>query len=132
MKTPSLLLTAALALSIAAPLAAFAQQAPPADAPSPGAHMHHHGYGFMHGMHGVNLSDQQKTQIHQLVQQYRQSHPEGSQPDPAARKQLRTQIMNVLTPAQQAQVKANMEKMRAEHEHGEQSESPAPAPQTTP
>jgi Spy/CpxP family protein refolding chaperone len=123
MKTPSLFLCAALALSFGAPLGAYAQQAPNVPASPPQDTMQHrHGHGFMRMLHGVNLSDQQKTQIHQLMQQYRQAHPEGNQPDPQARKQLRDQVMGVLTPQQQAQVKANIAQMHANR----------PEPQATP
>jgi Spy/CpxP family protein refolding chaperone len=104
-----------------APIAACAQQAnqPPApgtQAQSPGQWQGRHGrhgrHGFMRMMRGVNLSDQQKTQIRQIVQQFRQSHPRGSRTDPQARRQareqLRRQIMNVLTPAQRSQVQKNL------------------------
>ena len=77
----------------------------------------------MHGaLRGVNLSDQQKTQIKQIMDQFRQAHPRGSAPDPQARQQLRQQIMNVLTTDQQAQVKANFQQMRQRHQ--EQGETP--------
>jgi Spy/CpxP family protein refolding chaperone len=70
----------------------------------------------MRMLQGVNLTDQQKAQIRQLMTNYRQAHPQGSQPDPQARKQLHEQIMSILTPAQQAQVRANMERMHSEHQ----------------
>jgi len=68
----------------------------------------------MRALRDLNLSAQQQAQIQQLVQQYRQAHPRGSNPDPQARKDLRTKIMAVLTPAQQAQLKAEMKKRRSE------------------
>lgn len=62
---------------------------------------------------GVNLSDQQKSQMKQIMQQFRQAHPEGSRPDPQARQQLRRQMMNILTPQQRTQVEQNMQQARA-------------------
>ena len=55
----------------------------------------------------LNLTDQQRTQIRQLTQQYRQAHPWGSASDPQAREELHQQILNVLTPEQRAQLKPN-------------------------
>jgi Spy/CpxP family protein refolding chaperone len=68
-------------------------------------------YGRM--LDGITLSDQQREQIQALMAQYRQAHPRGSQPDRQARQQLMQSIRNVLTPAQQAQLDANMARMRA-------------------
>ncbi len=68
-------------------------------------------------MRAIALTDQQKAQIHQLIEQYRQSHPRGSAPDPEARRQLHEEIHNVLTPQQQAQL---------------QQSFASPAPVTTP
>lgn len=133
MKHRSLFLTLALACAVAIPSIASAQQAPPApaSAPATGEHEHHH-HGMMHRMlRGVTLTAQQKTQIKQLVSQYRQAHPEGSQPDPQAHKQLQDSIFHVLTPAQQAQVKANMAQMHNGH-HPDRDDTSAPAPQPTP
>jgi Spy/CpxP family protein refolding chaperone len=55
---------------------------------------------------GLNLTPAQKAQIKQIRQQYRAAHPCGSPPDRAARAQMRQQILNVLTPAQRAQLQA--------------------------
>ena len=136
MKTRSLLLSLALTLSVAAPLAASAQQAPaPAGPSAAGEHMHHHGMMMHRLFQGVNLTAQQKTQIQQIITQFHQQHPQGSEPDPQAREAVHAQIMNVLTPQQQAQVKANMAKM---HDHRDRDRDrdndapPAPAPQATP
>lgn len=52
----------------------------------------------------LGLSDQQKTQIQGLIDQYRQTHPQGSPRDPQAMQTLRSQINAVLTPAQQQQL----------------------------
>ena len=131
MKTRSLLLSLALTFSAAAPLIASAQQAPAPPAAA-GQHMHEHGM-MMHRMfRGVNLTAAQKTQIQQLMTQFHQQHPKGSQPDPQARKAMHDQIMNVLTPAQQAQVKANMAQMHDRAGHPDHDGDAAPAPQATP
>ncbi len=74
---------------------------------------------------GINLTDQQRTQVTQLMQQYRDKHPKGSTPDPAGRKALRQQMMNVLTPDQQAQVKQNMSQMRERRAEPAPTASPA-------
>lgn len=132
----SLIVPAAAAAALIIPVAVFAQQAPPAPstAASPGGQRwqgsgHRHGGGMMRMFRSLNLTQQQQSQIQQIVQQFRQSHPEGSQPDPQARQQMRTQIMNVLTPQQQAQLKQRMEQMRQEHMQHESSE---PEPDSTP
>ncbi len=80
---------------------------------------------MMRMLKGINLTDQQRTQVHQLTQQYRDKHPQGTAPDPAGRKALREQIMNVLTPDQQAQVKQNMSQMRERRAEPAPTASPA-------
>lgn len=126
------LIPAAFAAAVLIPAGAFAQQtADPAPAASAapgqwGGHRHH--AGFMRAMRGLNLTDQQKTQIKQLVQQFRQAHPRGSQPDPEARKQLRQQILGVLTPAQQAQLKTNMQHMRDQYRNSPPQPQGSPQP----
>lgn len=111
----SVLLPAAFAAAIALPAIAGAQQstapvAPPHGAMNCGAGMEHHGNG-MNPMRGINLSPQQRAQIKALHEQFRAAHPCGSPPDPQARRQLRQQVMNVLTPQQRAQFEANMQQM---------------------
>jgi Spy/CpxP family protein refolding chaperone len=121
-----LLLVGTLAVSLLGPAAGFAQQAQPQSgtvtgsdsAPStqgaPGAQGGHgHGMGFMRAMNGITLSDAQKQQIQQLQGQFQQTHPQGSAPDPQARKQLRQSVLNVLTPDQRTQFQKNMAQMRA-------------------
>src|SRR5215469_13721536 len=113
MKLSPFLLSGALAIAIGLPVAGCAQQSPAQSQPGAqqqGAFGHHR--GGMRFLQGVNLSDQQKQQIKTIMDQYRQAHPAGSQPDPNARKQMRDQIMNVLTPDQRTQVQANMEKAK--------------------
>ncbi|HET9031105.1 MAG TPA: hypothetical protein VFN49_13115 [Candidatus Aquilonibacter sp.] len=134
MKVTPFLLSGALAVAIGLPIAGFAQQVPaqsPPSAPQQGAFGHHHRGGMMHRFKDLNLSDQQKQQIKSLMQQFRQAHPRGSQPDPAARKQLHSQILSVLTPQQQAQLKADRAKWKQERMNRrgaapQASASPAP------
>ena len=58
-----------------------------------------------HGMWmRLNLTDQQRTQIRQLISQYRQAHPRGSPLDPQAKAALHQQLLNVLTPEQRTQL----------------------------
>lgn len=129
----NVLLPAAAAAALILPVGALAQQAPPATA-APGAQQwqgHRGGHrGFMRMFRDLNLSDQQKTQIQSIVQQYRQAHPRGSQPDPQARKQMRDQIMNVLTPQQRTQLQQKMQQMHERHdkEQGEPQTSSTPQP----
>ncbi|HEV7180710.1 MAG TPA: Spy/CpxP family protein refolding chaperone [Candidatus Baltobacteraceae bacterium] len=134
MKISPILLSGALALAVALPVAGFAQQTPaqpPAGAPAAG---HHHNHG-MRMFRGLNLSDQQKAQLQQIRDQYRQSHPEGSAPDRASRKAMHDQMMNVLTPAQQAQLKTNMAQMREHRPAGTGPNgtfAPEPSPTSSP
>ena len=69
---------------------------------------------MMREMRKLNLSSQQQAQIKQIVTQFRQTHPRGTEPSVQDRQQLHQQIMNVLTPAQQAQFKADMQRERQE------------------
>jgi len=67
------------------------------------------GGGMTRMYDSLNLSADQRQKIDALIAQYRQAHPRGSTPDPAARKALRDQIYSILTPAQQSQLRANMQ-----------------------
>lgn len=91
----------ALAAALVIPNAAYAQQAPPPDAAA-GPQQRHFG-GGMHRFQNLNLSDQQKAQIQQIVQNFRQSH-QNQPPTPDERQQLRQQIDAVLTPQQRTQM----------------------------
>ena len=70
----------------------------------------HFAFGWM--MRGLNLTDQQRAKLRQLMQQYRQAHPRGSAFDPKARQQLHAQMLAVLTPQQRAQLKQNLQRMQ--------------------
>lgn len=90
---------------------------------TPGSY-HHHGMGAM--LKTLNLTQQQQEQIKTLISTYRQAHPEGSQPDPAAKEQLHQQILNVLTPEQRT--KLEQEKAQWKQHRMEQGTAPTPAP----
>lgn len=105
----SVLLPAAFAAAITLPAAAFAQQAAVPAAPSTAQCGNHEMHGGQNRFASLNLTAQQKQQIKQIRQQYMAAHPCGSTPDPAARKQMRAQIMNVLTPAQRTQLQQEMQ-----------------------
>jgi Spy/CpxP family protein refolding chaperone len=68
----------------------------------------------------LDLTPQQEDQIKSLIEAYREAHPQGSQPDQAAREQLREEILAVLTPEQRAQLEQEMQQWRDEH-GGQQS-----------
>ncbi|HTV94193.1 MAG TPA: hypothetical protein VMG98_15925 [Verrucomicrobiae bacterium] len=125
MKLHVTMLAGLLAAGLSLPVIAQAQQAPPPPAQS------QQGDWMMHRFSDLNLTDAQKSQIQTLMQNYRQAHPRGSAPDPDARKQLRDQINAVLTPDQQAQLKADEAKMRAQR-HGSDTSNVPPAPAATP
>ena len=112
MKLQATVLAGLIAASLSLPAIAQVQQAPAPPAQS------QHGDRMMRHFSNLNLSDQQKSQIQTLVQNFRQAHPKGSTPDPDARKALRSQIETVLTPDQRAQFKADEQKHHAEHAQG--------------
>jgi len=127
----SLLVPVAMATALAVPAIGFAQVQPPAANSQTQSGSERHRGGF-HFLKDLNLSQQQQTQIDQIRQQYRQAHPKGSARDPQARKDMRNKIMAVLTPAQQAQLKADMQKRRGGSGHrgrgGNRSPQPSPSP----
>ncbi|MBV9973249.1 MAG: hypothetical protein JO135_07935 [Candidatus Eremiobacteraeota bacterium] len=101
----------ALVAAFALPAATLAQTAP-SDQPGVSAPQ---GRGGMSRMYdNLNLSPDQRQKIDALIAQYRQAHPHGSTPDPAARKALREQIFAILTPAQQSQLRAQMQARSAD------------------
>jgi len=136
------LIPAALVAAVIVPSVGLAQQTQPqpdaqvqpqSAAPLQAARVRRHRGFFMQALRSVGLSDQQKTQIQQLVAQYRQAHPRGSAPDRQARKELRTKIMAVLTPAQQAQLKTEMQQRESQSGRGRNSDrfpQPSPSPAT--
>jgi len=127
----SLLVPAALATAIAIPAVSFAQvqPAPAQNQQQPGSERHRGGFRFLKDL---NLTPQQQAQIDQIRQQFRQAHPKGSARDPQAMKDMRDKIMAVLTPAQQAQLKADMQKRRDEFGRGRNGRTGFPQPSPSP
>ena len=122
MRNP-LILTAAFLLLTGAPSYAQSQQAPPPPQSAPNgqpgqAGQPHHGTPYMmRALQQMNLSDAQRSQIKSMVQSYRQQNPQGTDPQTrkANAKQLRSNILGVLSPDQQAQLKSNIKAMRQQH-----------------
>jgi Spy/CpxP family protein refolding chaperone len=112
------LAAAVLAASLAAPVAAFAQQSPPVPVTAPGQPGARHGHhnGFRTALRGLNLSASQKTQIDQI---FAQARGQNRNADPAARKanreKLRAQVEAILTPAQRTQLQAALQQARRAH-----------------
>ena len=128
---------AALAAALSLPVAVSAQQAPapPVMQGPAGTQATPKIYRrWSRLLNGVNLSNQQHSQIQTLLDQYAQAHPAGSQRVPGAGRQLRDQIFGILTPDQQTQVRQNMQSMRAQHQQRRQQtpQQGYPAPGATP
>jgi Spy/CpxP family protein refolding chaperone len=116
----NLLAAAALAAALATPLGASAQQQPqqyqtPAQTgrtttPSQAQMQRHWAKRFGN----LNLSSDQQQHIQSLINQYAQSHPEGSPRDPGANRELRRQIMGVLSDDQRNQYHQQMQERRSQ------------------
>ena len=63
----------------------------------------------MRRLRALNLSSGQEQRIAALVQAYRRAHPKGSARDPQAHKQLRRDVLAVLTPEQRERLRASEE-----------------------
>jgi Spy/CpxP family protein refolding chaperone len=105
-----------LAAVLALPLAVSAQQTqppPPAQAQGPvtpnESVLQHR---WARNLGGINLSSQQQQQIQSIVHQYSQAHPAGSPRDPQSARDMRRQIMGVLSPDQQNQFHQQMQERR--------------------
>lgn len=127
---------AALAAALSLPVAVSAQQAPAppvmqqAPAGTQATPKIYRRWSRL--LNGVNLSDQQHTQIQGLLDQYAQTHPAGSQRVRGAARQLRDQIFGILTPSQQSQVQQTMQQMRSQRQRRSQTQQQYPAPGATP
>jgi Spy/CpxP family protein refolding chaperone len=107
----------ALLVALASPLSAQAQQAPPPPAqaqnhatPTEGKLQHR----WMKRLGNLNLSGDQQQRIQSMIDQYSQAHPQGSPRDQQATRDLRKQILGVLTPDQQSQYRQQMQQRRAQ------------------
>lgn len=119
------------AIVTALPLSASAQVIPtqqngPSGQPAQGAPHPHHVSPYMRALRSLNLSDAQKAQIRSIVQSYRQKN-QGV--DQATRRtnmrQMRSDIVGILTPDQQAQFRTQLQQMR------EQERKANPGPGTS-
>src|SRR5579883_2259767 len=117
MKT-SLLAAGAFAVALAMPLGVYAQQS---QAPSTRAYGRSHttpsrdriAGRWSHRFGRLNLSGDQQQRMQSIIDQYSQTHPEGSPRDPQANRELRRQLMGVLSPDQQNQFRQQMRARRA-------------------
>jgi hypothetical protein len=131
MKLTPFLIAGALAASLALPLTASAQQAPqpPYYPPQqqqqqPGAPMQRPqqttpgpytlAAQFARMFANLGITGQQQAQITTLINQYSQTHPEGSPRDRKGMKDLRSEILSILTPQQQAQYEQERAQMQAQ------------------
>ncbi len=112
----NLLAVGALAAALAMPLGAYAQQA---QYPQRGQgqtvepshdRMQHR---WQRRLSRLNLSNDQQQRIQSMIDQYSQAHPEGSAIDRNARRELRHQIMGVLSSDQHNQLQQEMRARRA-------------------
>lgn len=113
----NLLTVGALAVALAIPVAASAQQAQPPAAHArahmtPGGPQLHH--RWMKRFGHLNLSGDQQQRIGSMIDQYSQGHPQGSPVDRNASRALRQQIMGVLSPDQQNQFRQERQAHRAQ------------------
>jgi Spy/CpxP family protein refolding chaperone len=113
----NLLAAGIFALALAMPLGAVAQQSQPPAMQSSGhvtpsqAKLQHR---WMKRLQGVNLSGDQQQRIQSIIGQYSQAHPEGSPSDRDASREMRRQVMGVLTTDQQNQYHEQMRARRAQ------------------
>jgi len=109
----------ALAAALIVPVAASAQQAPPASQVqpqqvAPGAvPAHHHHAGMRQALKQLNLTPDQRHQIAGIMKQTRLANTNADRPTRRANmKQMRSQIDAVLTADQQTQLRATLRNMR--------------------
>ena len=108
---------AAFVAMLAMPLGAYAQANQPAAArssshtnPSPAKLQHRWTKRFGH----LNLSGDQQQRVQSIINQYSQAHPQGSPRDPGSARELRHQLMGVLSSDQQNQFRQEMQARRAQ------------------
>jgi Spy/CpxP family protein refolding chaperone len=107
-----LILSAALVTAFAAPLAAFAQQAPPPvfGSSAPGSRF---GSPFMRALRTLDLSASQRQQIEDAVAQTRQANRNADESTRRVnRERLHAQIDAILSPEQRVQFQAELQKQR--------------------
>jgi hypothetical protein len=123
----------AFVVALAVPLGAYAQQSQPQGVmaqqrttPST-ANLQHR---WMKRLGNLNLSGDQQQRIQSMINQYSQAHPQGSPRNPGAARDLRRQIMSVLSSEQQNQYHAQMRarEQQMQQRRGQQ-QGPAGQPQ---
>ncbi len=115
-------------IAIAFPIVALAQQGAPIGS-QPGRDR----APMRRALRGLHLSRQQRTQMRQIVTSFRAAHPKGSPRDPQARKAMRAQLLQILTPQQRAEFRSRMHATRTHAAQPPQnavfpSDSPSIAP----
>jgi Spy/CpxP family protein refolding chaperone len=100
-------------LAISAGASAQTAAPSPASAASPAAQGCGGGNEAANPMRGIQLTPAQRQQLKQIRAQFRAQYPCGTKVPASARQQLRSEIMGVLTPAQQAQYQANVNAMHS-------------------
>jgi hypothetical protein len=83
---------------------------------------------WMKKLGDLNLSGDQQQRIQSMINQYSQAHPEGSPRDPEASRDLRRQIMSVLSSDQKSQYHAEM-RARRQQRGGQTQQGPSGQPQ---
>lgn len=83
-------------------------------------------------LQSLNLTPDQNQQIQALVNQYHQSHPPGSAPDPDAMRTIRQQVMQILTPAQRQQLQTQLQQMREQRSQQRGQVVPQASPSPVP
>jgi Spy/CpxP family protein refolding chaperone len=101
------------AAAIGTPLALRAQTQPVAQTLPAGTAEHHHGNPLMKALKTLSLTPAQQQQISGFVAASKQANVDASTDERRAnRKKLREEIMGVLTPGQQAKLKATLQQER--------------------
>ena len=77
----------------------------------------------------LNLSGDQQQRIQSMINVYSQAHPQGSPRDPQASRELRRQIMSVLSSDQQNQYHAQMRALMQQRRGQTQQQGPSGQPQ---
>jgi hypothetical protein len=118
----NLLSAAAFVAALAMPLGASAQQGQ-----TTGGSGHHAtttpshaklSHRWQKRLGSLNLSSDQQQRVQSLIDRYSQDHPEGSPRDPQASRELRKQIMGVMSSDQQNQYRQQMHNRHGHHRGG--------------
>jgi Spy/CpxP family protein refolding chaperone len=113
----NLLAAGLFAAALVMPVGVYAQQSQP-----PAARSYDRGtpsqakiqHRWMRRFGNLNLSNDQQQRVQSIINQYSQAHPQGSPRDPGANRDLRHQLMGVLSPDQQNQYREQMRARRAQ------------------